>query len=305
MTFDAGNLLFNADDIATAELPLWEETARLMIDIYNDLNYQAYNVGGHDFALGLEFLKKLRTQAKFTFISANVIDSLSGQAVFEPYKIYSAGRKKFGVIGVTSIWNEKYRNLKIEDPIYTLQKYLPIIRKKVDYIVILGALNANDENRLKEIDAKIDFILLAGSYRYSRSLDIVGERAIARCGTIGKYVGVITAELVQPQKPLQDVSNINMQLEYARNRLDAFQANTGGKKIDEYYSDKPNQLKIFRDLENSQKELTQKKSQIQNPLNFNLVKLDDEINDAPSIRKKLTDFQRRMKARGFDIKSSH
>jgi hypothetical protein len=40
LTFDAGNLLFDADDIVTAELPLRQETAPLMIDIYNDLSYQ-------------------------------------------------------------------------------------------------------------------------------------------------------------------------------------------------------------------------------------------------------------------------
>jgi hypothetical protein len=133
----------------------------------------------------------------------------------------------------------------------------------------------------------------------------VGKRAIARCGTIGKYIGVITAEIIQPQKPLQDVSNTNTQLEYIRNRLDAFRANTGGKNINEYYADKPNQLKIIHDLENTQKDLILKKSQTQNPLNFNLVKLDEDINDNPAIRKKLTEFQQRMKARGFEIKSSH
>lgn len=305
MTFDAGNLLFNVDDISTAELPLKQETARLIIDVYNDLKYLAYNVGGHDLALGLEFLKELRNQAKFTFISANLIDSLSGQTVFEPYKIYNAEKKKFGVIGVTSIWNEKYRNLKIEDPVQTLKKYLPIVRAKADYIVILGALNANDENRLKDVDGKIDFVLLAGSYKYSRSLEIVGERAIARCGTIGKYIGIITAEINQPQKPLQDISNVNMQLEYSGNRLESFKLNAGQKNIEEYYADKPNQLKMIRDLENSQKDLNQKKSQIQNPLDFKLVGLNEEIEDNPAIRRKVDDFQKRMKARGFEIKSAH
>lgn len=305
MTFDAGNLLFNVDDIPTAELPLKQETARLIIDVYNDLNYQASNVGGHDFALGLEFLKELQTQARFTFISANVIDSLTGKPVFEPYKIYKAGKKRFGVIGVTSVWNEKCRNFRIEDPIQSIEKYLPVLRKSADYIVVLGALNSGDENKLKSINGKIDFILLAGTYRYSRSLEVVEDRHIARCGTIGKYIGVITAEINQPQKPLQDISNVNMQLEYSGNRLESFKLNAGPKSIAEYYADKPNQLKIIRDLENSQRDLKQRKSQVQNPLDFKLVGLNEEIEDNPAIRRKLDDFQKRMKARGFDINSAH
>ncbi|MCK9245208.1 MAG: hypothetical protein M0P75_08045 [Candidatus Marinimicrobia bacterium] len=298
---DAGNLLFDKDNIAPGEIELRQETAWLIIDIYNDLKYQAYNVGGRDFALGLDFIKELQSKASFPFISANVIDSVTGEPVFEPYKILKMGNKKVGVIGITSAWNEKYRDIPIADPISSLEKYLPTVRKNANYIIVLAALNASDENKLSAIKEKIDFILLAGSYRYSRSLEIQGDRYIARCGTIGKYIGVIKAEIDQTKKPLQDISNINTQLTYSDNRLRSFKLNAGDKSIDEFYADKPNQLKIIRDLENTNKELSRKKSQIQNPLDYELIGLDESIEDNPAIRKKLDDFQRRMSAKGFKI----
>ena len=62
MTLDAGNLFFDRDEIEAKQLELKQETARLIVDIYNNLKYDAYNVGGHDFALGLDFLKELQDQ---------------------------------------------------------------------------------------------------------------------------------------------------------------------------------------------------------------------------------------------------
>ena len=146
---DAGNLFFDRDEIEAKQLELKQETARLIVDIYNNLKYDAYNVGGHDFALGLDFLKELQAKARFTFISANVVDTLTGKPVFEPYKIVKVGNKNFGIIGVTSVWNEKYRGVGIADPIQTLNKYLPALRKKADYIIVLAALTAGDENKTR------------------------------------------------------------------------------------------------------------------------------------------------------------
>jgi len=293
--------LFDADNITPTEVELKQETARLIIDVYNELNYQVYNIGGHDFALGLDFIKELQSRARFPFISANIIDSVTGQPVFEPYKIFKVGNKKFGVIGVTSIWYEKYRNIQIADPIQSLENYLPTLSKRVDYVIILGAFTTSDENRLNALQGKIDFILLAGPFRYSRNLEVKEGRYVVRCGTIGKYISVIKAEINQPKKPLQDISNINTQLEYSGNRLKAFQLNAGDQSIDIFYKDKPNQLKIIHDLEKSQKELRQKKDQILNPLDYELIELDEKIDDDPAIRRKLDDFQRRMNAKGFKI----
>ncbi|HPY01392.1 MAG TPA: hypothetical protein PKV04_08465 [Candidatus Marinimicrobia bacterium] len=301
MTLDAGNLFFDRDEIEAKQLELKQETARLIVDIYNNLKYDAYNVGGHDFALGLDFLKELQAKARFTFISANVVDTLTGKPVFEPYKIVKVGNKNFGIIGVTSVWNEKYRGVGIADPIQTLNKYLPALRKKADYIIVLAALTAGDENKLGAIKEKIDFILMAGSYRYSRNLEVVDGRFIARCGTTGKYVGIITAEINQPKKPLQDISNISVQLESATNRLKSFKTNAGDKSIEEYYADKPTQLKVIRDLQETQDKLFQQKSQIVNPVNYELIELDEKIEDDPAIRKKLNDFERRMNAKGYKI----
>jgi len=298
---DAGNLFFDQGEVEAKQLELKQETARLIVDIYNDLKYDVYNVGGYDFALGLDFLKELQAKAQFTFISANVVDTSTGKPVFEQYKIVKIGNKKFGIIGVTSVWNEKHRSIKITDPIQTLNNYLPTLRKKADYIIVLAALTAGDENKLGAIKEKIDFILLAGSYRYSRNLEVVDGRFIARCGATGKYIGIITAEINQPKKPLQDISNINVQLEYSTNRLNSFKKNAGDKSIEEFYGDKPTQLKVIRDLQETQNELLRQKSQIVNPVNYELIELDEKIADDPVIRKKLNDFERRMNAKGYKI----
>ena len=79
------------------------EIARTMIQSYNKLGYHAYNVSSHDFSSGYESVRELANSANFPFISANILDSASQEPLFKPYIIKKVSRKKFGIIGVTSL----------------------------------------------------------------------------------------------------------------------------------------------------------------------------------------------------------
>ena len=131
---------------------------------------------------------------------------------------------------------------------------------------------------------------------------MVDGRFIAAVGTTGKYVGIITAEINQPKSRSGYISNISVSAGICHtNRLKSFKTNAGDKSIEEYYADKPTQLKVIRDVQETQNELLRQKSQIVNPVNYELIELDEKIEDDPVIRKKLNDFERRMNAKGYKI----
>ncbi len=230
---------------------------------------------------------ELRKAARFLFISANVMDSASAKPIFTPFFVLTAGNKSFGVTGVTSPFKYGAAGIKFQNPVESLQKIIPTLQKKADYIVVLAAVNNEDELSLINANLPIDFMLIAGMYRYSQSLDLKGKGVIARAGTLGKYVGIITAEINAPEKSLEDISNINTQIQYATYRLQAFEQSAGGKPLEEYYSDKLSLLKIIHDLQALQKDLENRKKNIANSLNFNLVPLDEKIADDPVVRRKL------------------
>lgn len=55
----------------------------------NQLNYDAANIGNHEFNYGLDFLFESINDANFPYVSANVMDAKTGKPVFDPYVIKS------------------------------------------------------------------------------------------------------------------------------------------------------------------------------------------------------------------------
>jgi len=281
--------------IPKTKLEQKKETALFLVDSYNDLGYQVYNVGGNDLAAGSEFVKKAEKIARFTFISANIIDSTSNQLLFKPYKIIKSGNKKFGIIGITSKPKYNVSGVKITEPLDALNKYLPELKKQSDYVIVLAAANSIDETGIINSKSSIDFLLCASTYRFSKTLDDANGVYIARCGNIGKYVGIISMKIVREGMPLENVSKINNQLDYTEKRLKSYAKDMGNKTYDEYYAGRPSILSVIHSLQRHEKELKKQKGKIINTLDFKLVRLDKKIKDDPYMRKKVNEHKAALK----------
>lgn len=295
LILEAGNLLVNQPTIPTEEYDDRLKIATAQIELGNLLGYQAYNVGGNDFSLGKERLLHLQQVARFPFISANVADSVKGRLLFKPYVILKAGTKRFGVVGITSRGRYPISGMIIKEPLQALKNVVAQIRPQVDYVIVLAAVNSEDEKQLVDADLAVDFILIAGMYRYAQSLEVKNRSFIARAGTLGKYVGILTVEVNDAGKPIQDVSNIRAQLEYADKRLASYTQAAGGKPLAEYYRDRPNIYQLVQELQRLKEELQVRRQQIVNPLDFQLLPLDEQLSDAPDIRARLTTLYQSLK----------
>jgi len=142
-----------------------------MISMMNKVGYDLLALGNHDFDYGLERTDELQKLANFPMRAANIIDEKTASPVFgEPYIII----KKQGVsIAVLSLG---YRNtpltgnskniegLKFGTGLDAIKKYLPIISKKADIIVLLSHEGmAVDKIIAEEIDG-VDLIVGAHSH---------------------------------------------------------------------------------------------------------------------------------------------
>lgn len=265
-----------------------------MLSGYNELGYQAYNVSARDFPAGLTGIRELEKIANFPFISANIVDSTSRQPLFKPYLITNVPGKKFGIIGVTTMPKAPVRGVMFTDMLAALHKYLPEIRDRADYIILLAYLERDDETRLGGEEPDIDFILQSGTYRYSRNLENKKGMLIARCGNLGKYVGLIRFNLQQEDQPLQDISNLIVQKNYAEKRLKSFEKNAGNKSLEEYYANEPYLLQTIASLR-TQTEIVQAEIQkVVNPVTYELIELDDSIPDHPKFRARLNELGKRI-----------
>ena len=265
-----------------------------MIDGYNTIGYQAYNVSSKDFAAGRIFLRELQQAAKFPFISANILDSLTRRPIFEPFIIKNVSKKKFGIIGITSKLVKMIPGIEIASPDSTLEKIIPELRKKVNYIIVLANLDRVAEKDFFEKSFDIDFILISGSYRYSRNLEDKNSMLVARCGSIGKYMGIIKFDLKNPDAKLTDISRAETQLSYARKRLDSFAKATKGKPVEIFYANQSSVLNTIKSLKTQIQILTDENARVVNPVSYDLIALDKTILDDQKIRAKLNELKQKV-----------
>ena len=75
---------------------------KVAIDIFNAVGYDAQTLGNHEFDYGQDVLLKRVSEAKFPFVSANVIVDATGETLIQPSAIIQKGNVKVGVFGLST-----------------------------------------------------------------------------------------------------------------------------------------------------------------------------------------------------------
>jgi 2',3'-cyclic-nucleotide 2'-phosphodiesterase (5'-nucleotidase family) len=115
-----------------------------MIRAMNALGYSAACVGNHEFDYGLEVLSRARDDARFPFLSANVVGA-DGKPRWTPYVVRAYGNFRVGILGLTTRgvpdWERPsaIAGLSFLDTVQTARRYVPILRGKehCDLVVVL------------------------------------------------------------------------------------------------------------------------------------------------------------------------
>jgi 2',3'-cyclic-nucleotide 2'-phosphodiesterase / 3'-nucleotidase len=158
------SLLFDNGDLIQGS-PLGDVIARLRglqpgqthaaFKVMNQLNYDAANLGNHEFNFGLDFLRRAIATANFPYVNSNVFegaaDSPSAKHAFTPYVILDRQFKdtegkshtlKIGVIGFTPPqimqWDRQHLQGKVfaRDMVEMAKQYVPEMRAKGAQLVI-------------------------------------------------------------------------------------------------------------------------------------------------------------------------
>jgi hypothetical protein len=126
------------------------------------MGYDVLNLGTRELTYDADFLEKLEREGSFRFISANVRRKGEKKLFREPYVIHEVNGVRIGIIGIVlDINNEKkYRRQQIkqyiehfttDDPEEALTRYLPELRDKSDFVVLLSCMGlVYNKNLIKE-----------------------------------------------------------------------------------------------------------------------------------------------------------
>lgn len=116
-----------------------------MIAAMNALDYSAMAVGNHEFNFGLGVLSKVRTEAKFPLLAANLRPTIAGRnpAGIDPYVIRTVAGVRVGIIGLVTpgvpYWElpENYAGYEFEGIVHAAQRVVPEVRAKSDLVVLI------------------------------------------------------------------------------------------------------------------------------------------------------------------------
>lgn len=99
-----GFLLLDTGDIFQGTLVGTKSKGEAVMRYMNEVGYDAWVFGNHEFDLGRDVTEALRNQAEFATLSANVYDSTAAGVVHlaRPFMIKNYGPLKVGIVGITT-----------------------------------------------------------------------------------------------------------------------------------------------------------------------------------------------------------
>ncbi|MBG68921.1 MAG: hypothetical protein CMN06_02160 [Roseibacillus sp.] len=158
------SLLVDVGDVYQGTAVGWMTRGRLMIDLFNKLQYDAWVLGNHEFDWGPEVVLDAVSRSAMPVLSANLKIEGKRAGTLEdpahplsrivPHTVKTVGGFRIGLIGLTtpglSYWlrPELLMGYEATDPVATLQASLRYLREeaKVDAVVVCGHMG------LKEVD---------------------------------------------------------------------------------------------------------------------------------------------------------
>ena len=171
------------------------------IEVMNAMGYMASALGNHEFDAKVENLEKLSKQAKFSMLSANIIDNNTGTFpdFVKPYIIIKKQNVKIGIIGLSSLstpyttFPAYVKDYTFTDYAQALKKYVPEMKKNGAEVLILIGHICNDEmEELKPLAKDLGICFIGGAHCHQSFVEKDNEIVLMQAGSYyrkyGKFV---------------------------------------------------------------------------------------------------------------------
>lgn len=185
---DPGNFLSGTPAVDSTQ-------GEISIAAYNHMKATVANVSERELAFGMDAFKRVKKDADFAMISANL--KHNGGAVADPYfikRVKEARVAFLGLCGTKDVMRFDSLNLPagvtIEDPIAAAGKYILTLKDKSDILVVLSTCGDAVDSALAKRYPDIDLIIGGRSYRYNAAEPwIIDKTRIVRAQRDGRSLG--------------------------------------------------------------------------------------------------------------------
>ncbi len=162
-----------------------KEETNPIIEVMNDIGYDTWTLGNHEFNFGLDILDKSIKTSKAAVLAGNVYKE-SGERRFDAYKIIEKDGVKVAIIGMITPniprWEastpDHFKGLEFKNPVEETKKVLAELEGKAD--VFVGVFHMGVDNEYSDFDGvkaivkanpKLDAAVIGHAHS-----DIAGEK---------------------------------------------------------------------------------------------------------------------------------
>lgn len=298
LLLDTGNLFFRKWPKTETKRKDALLRSDLLVQAYNEMAYDAVNVGEKDLMMGSRFLLDLTQKAKFQLVSANLVEKKNQTPVFKPYIVKEIRGLKIGIFGLLDDYfspavQERDPHLTILDPLSTSKAITKSLRGQCDLIVLLSQLGESGDRRLARENAQIDLILGGGGDALKAVMDRVNDIPIYRLEPRGGYLGRIDYVLANTKKPIKftlssERDEIEQRMERLISRILQIKSEMASSGRREEM-----RLKELKFLETKQKELEKKlvAYEKENVYRYTAIPVQLAVEDDPRVMKGVEQYR--------------
>jgi len=196
-------LLLDAGDAFHGTTLVTLSEGEAAVKIMNAVGYDAMTPGNHDFNYGKDRLIELAAMADFPIVCANVVDTATGETIFDPYVILDMNGLKVGIFGLTTdetLYKTHPKNvegLTFRDPVEVSAEMVKKLRKKVHILIALGHLGVDEEtsNTSELVMSQVEGIdLFVDGHSHTEMAEgiAVGSGLIVQSGYYDMNLGEVT-----------------------------------------------------------------------------------------------------------------
>lgn len=201
-------IMLDAGDIIQGNVLAKYDKGQSCIKFMNAIGYDAATIGNHEFDYGLGVLEERMKEAKFPFISSNIIDNNTENTFVKPYIVLE---KEYGKIGIIGLTTPETKTSSLPENVATLnflegkmlmastQMYVSkLIAEKCDLIIALGHLGSKDGcmgSRSEDVLANVNGIdIFIDGHDHLVKNNIVGNALQVETGSHTEHLGCIVYE---------------------------------------------------------------------------------------------------------------
>lgn len=209
LILDSGALLYDSNKLT----PPLEDNARrraaLTLDVVKKTGIDAANIGSMDLTNTADSLLAMKERG-LPWLSANIVWKNSGNLLFPPDTVKTAGSFRVGIFGFMDqnssgvAFFDETSPLKVLDPAETVRNEVEKLRKRSDVVIALAYMDLERVQKLVQDIQGIDLVIVSHTREHSQNSEHpffeplkTGKTLIARCPDGGRVMGVLELNMVK------------------------------------------------------------------------------------------------------------